>query len=357
MFLSYQPDYLKSLYADFPGFYEDITTSQTAETFKGTVDMNILIGAQIKINNMFYIPLFFSFGTSQYDRNLEEYIYVYEGVEYRTPAVLIGGNLHTFFGGGAFINTDIIKGGIYMGYLYGDNKDKGIILPNPSHNHLSDTTYYLFNNHGFKIAFVPLVNTSGWKYVGKALNNILGYLGMGDTVISADDEEDFRISVFANSLNAALDFTFNRFDLSFLGLTAQTIYARGNYDAAAKTDTFGIKLNGLFSEFPFGFTLEGGYKHFYYVAKNFEEDYTDTGYFSGSIYFPLKHLTLGLLYKYDSISNSMFTFALSTNFLSGFLGLGFFDKNSYDKNIYYADGLNSAIGARFRWGGWKAGKE
>jgi hypothetical protein len=215
----------------------------------------------------------------------------------------------------------------------------------------------IMDNSGFKIALVPLVNTSDWKYVGRALNSIFGYLGTGDVVIGAGDEENSAISTFSNILNAALDLKFNRFDLGSLGLTAQTIYARGNFDAAAKTNTFGMKINGLFFNFPFGFTLEGGYKHFYYIAKNFEEDYNNTGYFNGSIYFPFKHLTLGLIYKYDGINNSMLTFALSTNFLSGFFGLGFFDKNRIDKNKYIDDSLNFSAGARFRWGGWKVEKE
>jgi len=353
-FLEYQTDYLKSLYSDYPDFYNEIITSENLASAKGTIDTNILLGAQIKINNQFYIPLFFSMGGYGYSRNLEEFVYVYEGVEYKTPAVLMGAGFDVFWGSGVFVNTDIIKGGIYLGWLTWNSDKEQITLPNPYHDrnevHMGA---FVIDRSGFKIALAPLVNTSGWKYVGKVLDNILGYLGTGDAVIYANDEGDSKITALVYSLNSALDFTFNRINFAPLALTAQTIYTRGNYDAAAKTDTFGVKINGALSDFPFGFTLEGGYKHFYYVAKYFEEDYTDTGYFNGSIYFPLKHITLGLIYKYDSINNSTVTFALSTNFLSGFFGLIFFDKNKYDKDKYYNNGLNGSAGIRFRWGGWK----
>jgi hypothetical protein len=360
--LDYQTDYINSLYSNYPQFleqtiYDHGDSPSDSYNSKGTGDTNILLGAQIKINNVFYIPLFFNMGFGQYRRHIEEYDYIYEGVEYKTPAHLRGQIGDMFFGGGVFINTDIIKGGIYMGYLMGTDENPHISLPTPGHPDNTDAAAFMDGDSGFKIAFAPLVNTSGWKYVGEVLNNIFGYLGMGNTVLYANDGGDSKLSSLANSLNTALDFTFNRIDLGSFGLNAQTVYARGNFDAAAKTDTFGLKLNGVFSNFPFGFTLEGGYKHFYYVAKYFEEDYTDTGYFSGSIYFPFKYITLGLIYKYDSINNSMFTFALSTNFLSGFFGFNFIDKDKYDKEIYNTtEHSKFDLGARFRWNGWKAGK-
>jgi hypothetical protein len=345
----YISDYLKSLYSDYPEFFERMYSDGTYG--EGVFDFNLMGGVQIKINKAVYIPLFFNMGSSGYDRLIEEYEYVYEGIEYKMPLSYEGpSNIDFFFGGGVFINTDIVKGGIYMGWNYvpvssGDR----IFLP------IGDMEISSGGEiSGFKIALVPLVNTSGWKYVGKVLDNILGYLGIGNTVILADDEGDSKIATFANSLNSALDFTFNRIDFGYFGLTAQTIYTRGNYDAAAKTDTFGLKLNGLFSNFPFGFTLEGGYKHFYYVAKYFEEDYPDTGYFNASIYFPFKHITFGLIYNYDSVKNSMITIALSTNFLSGFFGLS--SVKDYDKDKYKSD-RGTEYGARFRWGGWKVGKE
>jgi hypothetical protein len=350
----YTADYIKSLYSDYPRFL-DKNKDYLSKFSPGTDDMSFSGGAQIRINKALYIPLFVTFGFTAYGGQVEEYEFVFQGKEYKTPASYGVEHTNFFFGGGAFINTDIVKGGIYLGYAY-ELTDGSLTVP--IQFYMDSPTISVGEDYsGFKIALVPLVNTSGWKYVGKVLDYILGYLGTGNAVLLADDEGDSKIAALASSLNAALDFTFQRIDLGSLGLTAQTIYARGNYDAAAKTNTYGLKIHGLFSGFPFGFTLEGGYKHFYSVAKYFESEYPNTGYFSGSIYFPFKYLSFGLIYKYDSVTQSTVTIGLSTNFLSGFAGLNF--PRNYDKEKYYLDGwptstnAGGSFGARFRWGGWK----
>jgi hypothetical protein len=192
--------------------------------------------------------------------------------------------------------------------------------------------------------------------VGEVLNKILGYLGTGEAVLlAAEDEGDSRISAFAAVLNAGLDFTFNRMHFGPLSLDAQTIYTRGSYDAAAKSDTYGLKVTGLFPGKPFGFSLEGGYKHFFAFHQWFEKDYPGTGYFNGSIFFPLKHITLGMIYRYDNIYKSKFTLAVSTNFLSGFYT--FNPVEQYMDKDKFSGGPSFDMGARFRWGGWNAGKE
>jgi len=202
------------------------------------------------------------------------------------------------------------------------------------------------SNEGFKLAIVPLVNTSEWKYIGKALDYILGYFGLGDALMNfAETDEDSKSAAAASAINAALDFSFNRIHWGNFSLDIEAMYNRGNFDSAAKADTFGAKLTGQFAKFPFGFSLEGGYKHFASFAspvEYFAPGYPGgTGYFNGSIYFPLKHITLGVLYQYDSVYQSVFGIALSSNTVSGFYKLS---------NSGFDDGL------RFRWNGWKAVK-
>jgi hypothetical protein len=143
--------------------------------------------------------------------------------------------------------------------------------------------------------------------------------------------------------------------LGALDLNLNALYTRGNFDVAAKADTYGLKLAGSLSNFPFGFTLEGGYKHFYAVSKYFAQDYPDTGYFLGSMYFPLKRITLGLMYQYNNIWGSTFSVAISMNFLKWFIG---FNPNAYQEDSEKFDSpFGMTAGVRYRHGGWKAGKE
>ena len=115
---------------------------------------------------------------------------------------------------------------------------------------------------------------------------------------------------------------------------------------------YGLRVQGQLYSFPLGFTLEGGYKHFFDIAvpKWFAKDYPDTVYIRGSVYFPLERITLGLIYGYDSIYQSKITFAVSTNFLSGLFTLNPYRPADTEK---FVQGMGYDFGARFRWGGWK----
>jgi hypothetical protein len=360
---SYNHDYLKSLYSEYPDYLGDVNDDGIYSRIesgmgKALVVQELVTGFQIKVNNSLYIPILFSFGVNVYQNILEEYTYTYGGTEYTTPVDASGHNFNIFAGSGVFINTDIIKGGIYLGFR---GLDYGITAKSPvqvSGDFISiEDTGTMATN--FSIALVPLINTSGWAYVGKALNSVLGYLGTGDTVMYLGDKEggDSKAAALANALNAALDFTFNRMRLGSLALDTWIIYTRGNFDAVAKNDVYGAKIQGLFLGKPFGFSLEGGYKHFYSISKYFTQDYHDTGYFSGSIFFPFKKITFGFTYGYDDIYKSKFTVALSTNYLAGLMtnydNNQLQDGNKVDKGDIFCD----SWGTRFRWGGWNVGKK
>ncbi|MDR0759613.1 MAG: hypothetical protein LBF74_05815, partial [Treponema sp.] len=73
-----------------------------------------------------------------------------------------------------------------------------------------------------------MVETTSWYGVGKVLNNILGYVGMGDSVYSGEDNNFSTIGYIVDALNYALDFTFNRIDVDFMTLNTNVFYKRGN---------------------------------------------------------------------------------------------------------------------------------
>jgi hypothetical protein len=123
-----------------------------------------------------------------------------------------------FAGSGLFINTDRIKVGIYAGYglfAHGMSGNTfGIDTATDEIYSLIDEQYSVVKT-GFKMAILPLANTADWRYVGKVLNNLLGYIGMGDDVVYVPEEEKpgAKAEAVMKALNYALDFTFNSFDL------------------------------------------------------------------------------------------------------------------------------------------------
>ena len=344
---------IRSLYSPFSGY-------EPEDGSRANFEMAVLTGFQFKLNDAFYLPVMFCFETAStgfhYIRDI-----TYKGNTVKEPLWVSPDSLGWFLGSGLFINIEKIKlqGGIYMGWSYASNgygvsspSLYSFLMENEIKAHNVGESSYSSKTNSFKIALVPLVNTSEWKYIGKALNYILGYFGLGDALMNfTETDQDSKSAAGAAAINAALDFTFNRIHWGNLSLDMQAMYTRGNFDSAAKADTYGAKVTGLFSNFPFGFTLEGGYKHFISFASPkhyFANGYPDgTGYFDGSIYFPLKRVTFGVIYKYDSIYKSQFGVALSTNTFSGF--------GTFGKDFLKSGDPYGTYGLRFRWNGWKAG--
>jgi hypothetical protein len=302
-------------------------------TSKKTNDINILFGWQIEANSVVSIPLIF-YGEYQHYRS---YAYYYESggnTEYADSECLNG-----FLGSGLIINTDIVKGGIYLGY-----SGKGFPDDPYSHKGGGDIESY-------KIAFAPIINTSRLAHIGKVFDNVYGYLGNGDAVIYSTDKVFDEGNSKVNNLNVALELTFSKVNFGPLALQAKTIYSRGNYDAVSKNDVYGLKLQGLYSNLPIGFSLEGGYKHLYYVSQWFEEDYANTGYFSGSIYYPFDNVDVGAIYRYDNIYKSKISFAVSSNIVSGHLTHN--PIGQYSDKERFSGGKGADFGLRYYHGGWR----
>jgi hypothetical protein len=339
--LTYKSAYLNSLYPDG-------VPNAEANSVSGDFDMDGIIGFQIRLNRALYLTFLGGASRARFDSYIDGEWTYQSGVingeikSMKAPVAMSGERVAFFAGGGLSLNTGILKGGMYLGWGLnaeggGDNNDPNNNIDNQS--------------HGLRIAVVPLVDTSGMKYIGMALNYLLGFLDMGDALMMAtEDKGDAKIDAFVNTFNAGLDFAFNRIHFDAITLQPRAIYARSSFDTAARANTYGLNVQGRLARFPLGFTLEGGYKQFYALPQYYERLYGNgTGYFNGSVYFPFKKITLGVVYGYDKIYHSKITFALSTNFLSGF-----FTSNPIspeDKDTYFSgDGFE--VGARYRHGGW-----
>jgi hypothetical protein len=370
----YSSSYVDSLYAPYR---TDSSLKYSPHDERTDNWTDLLVGGQIKINNAFYIPLFVQFGAKWASTITEEYTekviirtisagnYLNFITEIKGPANAQLEDYDLFAGTGLFINTAMVKGGIYLGYATGmGGEDITMVYKQSAY---SDSTTYLIKNstlkpHMVKIALVPLVNTSEWAVVGKALESIFGYFGLNDVLYSPKvDKENSKFAAYAKTINAALDLSFNKIKWGNFDLNLNALYTRGNFDRVSKTDPFGLKAAGLFTNFPFGFTLEGGWKHFYDVSKYFAQDYSDGAYFTGSIYFPFKKATLGFIYQYNNIYGSAYTIAMSiNNFIDYFLGynpdIRFADSGKFDSGSDYVFPPIRA-GVRYRHNGWRANNE
>jgi hypothetical protein len=370
----YSSNYINNLYSDilfvrdtYSKYYHQYSSNATEND---NYEIEFLGGVQFRPHQSVYIPLFFSYSDVSYKSLLDNvWVYPFEGMETlpqgatgneRVPDSWSRKIQEYYFGGGAVFNFDKFKGGIYLGYAFGKNqtgKLKSEADTLVESGELDDKYYAIANVQEFRIALVPLIPTSKWKYIGYVLNYILGYLDTGDaiTVYNSEDEDkgDSTANAVADAINLGFNFAFNKFHLGHLSLDAQAVYQRASYDVAAKNDMYGLKVLGQLSNFPFGFTLEGGYRHFFGYPSLLEKNYPDTGYFNASIFFPFKHLTAGLIYRYDGIYKSKITFAISTNFLSGLFTINpieqYVDKSKLANNW----SLSTDFGTRFRWNGWK----
>jgi hypothetical protein len=315
---------------------------------------DVLLGFQIKINHSFYIPLYFFSGESSISDYMDKSYYNNYYGEYGLPAINVS-KIDFFIGSGLFFDTDKFKGSVYVGGIRKGSAD-----------YILDDNYEFdgYNNDGeykFTIAFLPIVNTSNWNYIGKALNYIMGFAGMGDVVYNFEEEGDSKFSTFINALNLLFDFSFNRIHFEHINLDINVYYKRGNYDVSAKTDTYGLRLQWKFIKIPLAFSIDGGFKNFYMTHPYNASSYHDTGFLDSSIYITLGCFgNFSTTYQYDSVDKSKLTFSYFTNSFSLILPTRLPSKKTrtFDGNKIEGDGLTGlgGIGGRFRWGGWKVGK-
>jgi hypothetical protein len=329
--------------------------------YTSNVVTNAFIEWQGRINDRFYVPIFAA---------------IAGGRIYGTPDAgsLIIDNLSSFdsgfidesvdrylFGSGLFVNGKTIKGGIYAGYCMEHYKtnNRGTIYGqfdwyNQYYERKDD-----FWKHSVKIALLPALDTSNWKYVGIALDSVLGYIGLGDAVevYSGEEEKDKTAAAIARALNYGLDFAFSEFEFKPLSLDTRLFYRRDNYDAIARADAYGAALDVSSPLLPFGIESEFGFKHFYSVSKYFQSRYSDTWFFSIGISFsnfkskflfqrPFENIVL--TYKYDAVVKHSFAISTAHPYLGAFVFELGFGENSYNNEKYYITENPFTIGLGWR---------
>jgi hypothetical protein len=331
----------------------DFTAAATTEEF--------LIGVQFKINPSFYIPLFFFGGSSSLadyaDESWWRTVMGTDGTireKRHELAYATGWKTRVFPGAGLFINTDTFKGGVYLGIQVNNDAyaDRKFLMNSETNSNVSETSNIIP-----KIAFLPIVNTSNWTYVGKVLDHFMGFIGYGDVVYTSEEEGDSKFSMLISTINLLLDFSFNKMHFDYIILNSRAYYQRDNYDVFAKTDTFALELRGGFPTLPLGFIVNGGYKHFYSFHPDIPSAYHDTFFINGSVYVIIgSYGNLGFTYRYDDVTKAKYIFAFSTNFLSGFFGFNPSIKTTrkFDgQEVETESGMYRGFGIRYRHGGWR----
>jgi hypothetical protein len=309
---------------------------------------------QIKINDMLYIPIFATTAGGRIDGTPDDGSLLLDNISSFDNS-FIDENINRYlFGSGLFIMGKTIKGGIYAGYCleHFEINNRGSILDRlgrrQTHSYEDDVW-----KHSLKIALLPALDTSNWKCVGKALNTVLGYIGLGDAVeIYAGEEEERTAAALINALNYGLDFAFKKLEFNPLSLNARLFYRRDNYDAIARSNTYGAALDGSFLKLPFGIKSEFGFRHFYSVSKYFQSKYSNTWFFNIGISFSnfLNWFdNILLMYKYDAISEHSVAISTTLSYLGAFIIEIGFGENTYNKGIYDMKEKSFTIGLGFRY--------
>jgi hypothetical protein len=319
-FFSYRQ---QSTYLELMGNYEYDGYNDVHNSIK-----NIFAGFQIKINESIYIPFFYAtsivdiYGWPDDDTDINEEIAVIRNeISWKeftsfSPDMEFSNNYtNSFIGSGIVYDSDIINIGAFLGYYFGNYETVFSIYyrgyPNDwyqSHGHNIAGFYPMDNsgkNNKFRLAIIPNVNTSGFKYIGYILNNILGYIGLGETVdIYTIKEEKSEYSDIVNLLNLGLNFTFNKINFGPVSINSQFFSKRMNYDAVAKNDIFGLSLTTSFWRIKI--PIDFGYRKFYSTSKYFVSQYPNTWFIDAGISFSIKSSILQLSWQYDNIRDLQF---------------------------------------------------
>jgi hypothetical protein len=336
---------------------ELIASDGGGDDYYSNFNGNFLIGAQKKIGGRFYLPVYVAFAKTSLDGVPEEGALVIDGLPLFNSWVTER-NESWLFGSGLFFNGETLKGGLFAGYSLrnrgfdsrGQYLHTGKTRPDSYSREENDFT------HTYRIALLPLVNTSRWHYVGKVLDSVLGYVGMGDLVeIYAGEEKDNTAEAIVKALNYGLDLAFRRFEFNHVTLGLEALYRRDNYDAAAKTDTFGgvLTLKVPVGRFAFAFTPELGYKRFYSVSKYFPSRYPDTQYCDIGFSFSFGKYSLKMTYKYDGITQAGFGLLFDVNdALSVVADLRIHERKYETEKLEVTEKISvGGSGIRYRYGG------
>jgi hypothetical protein len=335
----------------------NVSDNSGGDEFYSNNNGNFLIGAQKKLGSRFYLPVYIAFAQAFLDGMPEEGTLVIDNLPLFNTWVTEE-NTSWLFGSGLFFNGETLKGGIFAGYSLrsrsfdssGEYLHTGKTWPDSYSLGEDDFT------HTYKIALLPLVDTSRWYYVGKVLDSILGYAGMGDLVeVYAGEKKDDTAEAIVKALNYGLNLAFRNFEFNNVTLGLEALYRRDNYDAAAKTDTYGgaLTLKVPVGRFAFVFTPELGYKRFYSVSKYFPSRYPDTQYCDIGFSFSFGKYSLKMTYKYDGITQAGFGLLFDVNdALTVDVDLRFHERKYETEKMDITEKASvGGSGIRYRFGG------
>jgi hypothetical protein len=299
-----------------------------------------MAGGQFKLtkDGMLCLPIFAAVSFTESNSELSYYgfsPYKYEfpraGYSKKTNESVLG----VFAGSGIVINGGLFEGGIFAGYYYGFNKYNSTVYYYDEQ--LEQDTVEYSNPFPFKIVFMPSVNTNRLANIGQVFDKIAGFIGMGEVVeVFSENEQraDNRTQqeLLIDALNYGLEIISSKFTLSSSELNMKVFYRRDQYDSASKTDTYGGVF--FFSWFQLLTRIEGGYKHFYSVSKNFESRYFDTGYVDINIGFQFgEKFSLMATYSYDAVAKHRFGLGFDFFVETATVGYG----NDEDRGINFMD--------------------
>jgi len=215
-------------------------------------------------------------------------------------------------------------------------------------------------NTSFKIALIPSIYTSEFIYIGKILNNVLGYVGLGDAVdiYVGEEKETSAYDSIAKLINFGLNLGLKRIGTDIFSLESNVYYSRTNYDAIAKNDIFGLSLTASFWRIKI--PIDFGYRNFYYISEYFTSRYPNTWFVDAGIAFSIKKSNLRFSYGYDAIRQHQFkiVFDIKGAFSMLYAGGGSLNKNQqyigqnqqYISDDEYEDGVSAGGGGlRYRY--------
>ena len=361
----FKKEYNESFFLSFRYVATNLTLSKTenghlADESSEVVENSIVngfVGTQIKINDALYIPLFAAMAYTRIDGTPEEGTLFIDNPPMSNSFIDdITGNY--LMGSGLYFNIPAIKGGIFAAYNL-KNSESDYTGHYRHSGDLRDTSYS-FNSentdHSFKLAILPVVDTSSWRYVGKVLNHIVAFAGMGDAVAvftGAETEKDTTIETVVNSLNYALDMGFKTLQLGETPLGIRCFYRRDFYDNAAKNDVYGAAVKSRLFSF-LNFSAEFGYRHFYSVSKFYRSRYPDVGFFDIGCSFSVnKMIRLSASLQYDGIRGVYITTAINvTEAFAAMLSGGGVGRNYKSGKLDIEEtGYNLGLGLRYRHSG------
>ncbi|MDR0442488.1 MAG: hypothetical protein LBH44_03680 [Treponema sp.] len=316
---------------------------------------NGLIGMQFKITDNLYLPLFacfsnFSFG-GMYD---DETLYFEDNPIYTT--IFADGLTHSvesyFFASGIVLNYTDFYLGVFAGYYLETYKTeiKGEYRPIGTVKWYDMKDFHFENegtNHSFRIALVPDIKTSDWKYIGNVLNKVFGYIGIGNNVDVYAGEEKNSFEDISGLLNFGLNLFFNRIEIGEFYINPNLYYTRNSYDSLAKNEDFGLSL-----ALPFVYGIwdsEGalfvnfGYRNFYSVSPYFVSHYSSNLFIDIGLSFKRRWY---LCYSYDDVRHNQLSILFDVRDV--FTALGEVGLNIY-KEVYEKKALSYGAGARYRF--------